>query len=130
MTLVRFTTELRTTTILMNEIVVPDKVFFRIGEVARLLDVKPHVLRFWETEFHSVTPKKSSAGQRVYLRKDVDTLVKIRRLLYEEKYSIDGARKKLSLGRHEPTQNLEVIRSLVEQLRLLSQAPLSNFFRF
>lgn len=74
---------------------IPAKVYFRIGEVARLLEVPTHVLRFWETEFRAVRPQKSRAGQRVYSRKDVERLVLIRRLLREERYTLEGARRVL-----------------------------------
>lgn len=74
---------------------VPQKIYFRIGEVARLLGVAPHVIRFWETEFKSLRPQKSRAGQRVYTRRDVERLVTIKRLLKEERYTIEGARKYL-----------------------------------
>ncbi len=73
----------------------PQKIYFRIGEVARLLSVAPHVIRFWETEFRSLRPQKSSTGQRVYTRRDVERLATIRRLLKEERYTIEGARKYL-----------------------------------
>lgn len=76
-------------------IVVPDRMFFRIGEVADLIDVKPYVLRFWESQFPGLTPQKSSSGQRVYRRTEVEMLVLIRHLLYTERYSIEGARRKL-----------------------------------
>ena len=74
---------------------IPEKEFFRIGEVARLLGVKPYVLRYWETEFPMVAPRKSAHNQRVYRRSEVETLVLIKHLLYEEKYSIEGARKRV-----------------------------------
>ena len=73
----------------------PDKLFFRIGEVSRLLGLKPSVLRFWESEFTQLSPRKSSSGQRVYSRSDVELLVEIQRLLHREKMTIEGARKKL-----------------------------------
>jgi DNA-binding transcriptional MerR regulator len=76
-------------------IVVPDRMFFRIGEVADLIDVKPYVLRFWESQFPGLTPQKSSSGQRVYRRTEVEMLVLIRHLLYTERYSIEGARRRL-----------------------------------
>ena len=74
---------------------IPDKSYFRIGEVSRILNVKPHVLRFWETEFRVVRPQKTRSQQRVYRRRDVEVLREIRRLLYEERYTIEGARKRL-----------------------------------
>ena len=74
---------------------IPDKAYFRIGEVARLLGVKPYVLRYWETEFRVIRPQKSRSQQRLYRRRDVELLRDIRRLLYEERYTIEGARKRL-----------------------------------
>jgi DNA-binding transcriptional MerR regulator len=73
----------------------PEKHYFRIGEVARLLGVATHVIRFWETEFRGVRPEKSASGQRVYARRDVQRLAVIRRLLRDERYTIDGARRYL-----------------------------------
>src|SRR5215468_457256 len=75
------------------EPVIPDKLYFRIGEVAKLCKLPAYVLRFWESEFPQLRPGKSSTGQRLYRRKDVENVVKIRRLLYEEGYTIAGARQ-------------------------------------
>lgn len=72
---------------------IPDKLYFRIGEVSRLAGIKPYVLRFWETEFPSLGPKKSGKGHRLYRRKDVELVLEIKRLLYEKRYTIEGARK-------------------------------------
>lgn len=72
---------------------IPDKLYFRIGEVAKLAGIKPHVLRFWESEFPSLGPKKSGTGHRLYRRKDVEQVLEIKRLLYERRYTIEGARK-------------------------------------
>ncbi len=80
----------------------PQKIYFRIGEVARLLGVAPHVIRFWETEFKSLRPQKSATGQRVYTRRDVERLATIRRLLKEERYTLEGARKYLREKGVEP----------------------------
>ena len=74
---------------------IPEKLFFRIGEVCELIKVQPHVLRYWETEFPMLAPQKNRAGQRVYRRRDVEMVVRIRDLLYEEKFTIAGAKKKL-----------------------------------
>ena len=73
----------------------PKKQYFRIGEVARLLDIPSHVLRYWETEFRAVRPSKSASGQRVYSRRDVERLQLIKRLLRDERYTIEGARRAL-----------------------------------
>jgi len=74
---------------------IPDRLFFRIGDVAELTGVEPYVLRFWEGEFSALTPKKGSNGQRQYRRKDVETVLEIKRLLYDEGFTIPGARKAL-----------------------------------
>jgi DNA-binding transcriptional MerR regulator len=74
---------------------IPDKLYFRIGEVSRLAGIKPYVLRFWETEFPLLGPKKSGTGQRMYRRKDVELVLEIKRLLYEERFTIEGARNLL-----------------------------------
>jgi DNA-binding transcriptional MerR regulator len=74
---------------------IPDKLYFRIGEVAGLLAVEPYVLRYWETEFPSLAPKKSGTGHRLYRRKDVELLLKIKHLLYDKRYTIEGARQSL-----------------------------------
>jgi len=78
-----------------QKVVIPDKMFFRIGDVSDLLGVKAYVLRYWETEFPTITPEKSSSGQRVYKRADVETLLLIKHLLYDERYSIEGARRRI-----------------------------------
>ena len=72
---------------------IPDRLFFRIGDVAELTGVETYVLRFWETEFPLLAPKKTGSGQRQYRRKDVETVLEIKRLLYGEGYTIAGARK-------------------------------------
>jgi DNA-binding transcriptional MerR regulator len=74
---------------------IPDKLFFRIGDVAKLAGIKPYVLRFWESEFPQLGPKKSGTGQRLYRRKDVQLVFEIKTLLYEKRFTIEGARKHL-----------------------------------
>src|ERR1700689_4821997 len=78
---------------------IPDKVFFRIGEVSQLVGVEPYVLRYWESEFPGLSPKKSSTGQRMFRRKDVELLLNIKHLLYHEKFTIEGARKALKANK-------------------------------
>jgi DNA-binding transcriptional MerR regulator len=75
---------------------IPDRVFYRIREVCSLTGLKPHVLRYWEQEFKDIKPSKSSKGQRLYKRKDLDAVFVIKKLLYEKRYTIDGAKKYLS----------------------------------
>jgi DNA-binding transcriptional MerR regulator len=74
---------------------IPDKQYFRIGEVARIAGVQPHVLRFWETEFRSLRPSKTESNRRLYNRRDVELVLRIRDLLYEQGYTIPGARRQL-----------------------------------
>ena len=77
-------------------ILIPDKLYFRIGEVSELAETKPYVLRYWETEFPSLNPTKSATGHRLYRRADVEMVFEIKRLLYEEGFTIEGARKYLA----------------------------------
>src|SRR5271168_4185583 len=78
-----------------SDVLVPDKLYFRIGEVSRLCHLPAYVLRFWETEFPQLKPVKSSTGQRMYRRKDVENVLHIKQLLYEEGFTIVGARQQL-----------------------------------
>src|ERR1700680_5332218 len=80
---------------------IPDKLYFRIGDVARLAGLKPYVLRCWETEFPGLGPKKSGTGHRLYRRKEVELVLEIKRLLYEKRFTIEGARKVLE-GKAKP----------------------------
>src|SRR5215210_2429131 len=82
----------------------PPKLYFRIGEVADLVGVEPHVLRYWEREFRSIRPSKSAKGQRVYSRRDVESLLRVRDLLYAEGFTIAGAKKKLQKNGVEPRE--------------------------
>ena len=74
---------------------VADKRYYRIGEVSEIAGVKPYVLRYWESEFRWMVPQKSRSKQRLYRRRDIDTILLIKKLLYEQRYTIAGARKKL-----------------------------------
>lgn len=78
----------------------PSKLFYRIGEVSRLTGLEPYVLRYWETEFPQIKPDKGSSRQRLYKKKDLDIILRIKHLLYQEGFTISGARKKLN-GRAE-----------------------------
>ena len=78
-----------------GEVVIPDKLYFRIGEVSRLLSLPSYVLRFWETEFPQLKPSKSSTGQRMYRRVDVESALHVKKLLYEQGFTIAGARQQL-----------------------------------
>ncbi len=78
---------------------VPKKLYYKIREVCEIVGVEAHVLRFWETEFPALSPPKSKSGQRTYRPKDIELLLQIRKLLYDEGFTIAGARKRLSEGR-------------------------------
>jgi DNA-binding transcriptional MerR regulator len=94
---------------------IPDKLYYRIGEVARLCAVETYVLRFWETEFPQLKPNKSGAGQRLYRRREVDLARRIRHLLYEEGYTIPGARQAIQSEARKPAES--------GQLRLADTGP-------
>jgi DNA-binding transcriptional MerR regulator len=87
---------------------IPDKLYFRIGEVSRITGVKPSVLRFWETEFPQLHPKKSGTNQRLYRRKDVETVLAIKHLLWEKRFTIEGARAALAEQRQARRQERAV----------------------
>src|ERR1700722_7281908 len=100
---------------------IPDKLYFRIGEVARLAGIKPYVLRFWETEFPSLGPKKSGTGHRLYRRKEVEMVLEIKRLLYEKRFTIEGARKFLDTrGKPEPARTAKPAKRAKVQADLFS----------
>jgi DNA-binding transcriptional MerR regulator len=111
---------------------IPDKTYFRIGEVAKLTGVKAYVLRFWETEFKMMTPPKSRSKQRMFRRRDIETILKIKHLLYDRRFTIRGARRYLldaSRAEGEPESKrvalpadelLELRRELGELRRLLA----------
>jgi DNA-binding transcriptional MerR regulator len=113
-------------TVTFESLELPDKKYFRIGEVSELVGVEPYVLRYWESEFAVIKPVKSSSGHRVYSRKDVENLNRIRHLLHVEKFSIKGARKKLQETRKEEKKtkvaeapNREALKKLATELREL-----------
>jgi DNA-binding transcriptional MerR regulator len=94
---------------------IPDKMAFRIGEVADLLHVKSYVLRYWESEFEQLKPKKSKHNQRMYERRDVEMLMLIKKLLYRDKFSIEGAKSALKKLRKD-SQRVKEIRSLADRI--------------
>lgn len=106
---------------------IPQKLAFKIGEVAELADVKPYVLRYWESEFDQLNPQKSKKGQRVYLRRDVEHVLMIKKLLYRDRFSIEGARSALRKLQKENRQikasggtvdEMEQVKSALEDLSL------------
>ena len=107
---------------------IPEKLFFRIGEVCDIADVEPYVLRFWETEFSFLAPQKSKSGHRVYRKKDVEMVLKIKDLLYNRGFTIPGARKQLSKTRSEQGAQrdkvlIHVRKELRDILTLLRRKP-------
>jgi DNA-binding transcriptional MerR regulator len=112
---------------------IPDRMAFKIGTAAELVGVKPYVLRFWETEFEALHPKKSRKGQRAYSRRDVETAMIIKKLLYEDRFSIEGARarlrelrSKVKEERGATTQLAEVRTTALNELRSM-QTELTRF---
>lgn len=87
---------------------IPDKLYFKIGEVAAIVGVKPYVLRYWESEFSVIRPAKTRSQHRLYRRKDVETLLQIKRLLHEQRFTIEGARKRLKGAPREERRQLEM----------------------
>lgn len=106
---------------------VPNKLFFKIGEVCEITDTQPYVLRYWESEFPALAPAKNSSGQRIYRRRDIETVLRIKELLYQEGFTIAGAKKRLETeiaGRPETPQsqaaasiNDDPARAAIKQVR-------------
>jgi len=136
---------------MLNSNSIPDRLYFRIGDVAEIADVKPHVLRYWESEFSEIQPEKSSTGQRVYRKRDVETVLMIKHLLYIEKYSIEGARLRIREMRREgelrdfrkevadplPAEErqareaaLKQARNLLGEIESLNSAPLREIYKY
>jgi DNA-binding transcriptional MerR regulator len=94
---------------------IPEKLYYRIGEVSRILSLKPSVLRFWETEFPTLTPHKSRTGQRLYSRDDLESVRQIKQLLYHEKMTIEGARQRLK--RRSPVTEQAIAPEMLQEIR-------------
>jgi DNA-binding transcriptional MerR regulator len=116
---------------------IPNKLYFKIGEVSQLVGVEAYVLRYWEGEFPALAPRKSETGQRMFRRRDVELLLRIKHLLYDQKFTIEGARKALQAGVKQAVDRAparaaqselfpkadplpEIRRQLVEIIRMLS----------
>ena len=95
-------------------VTIPDKLYFRIGEVSELTHTKAFVLRYWETEFSSLRPVKGKSGHRLYRRKDVELIFQIRRLLYEKGFTIEGARRYLASDGKNPAEQTPLFQSAVD----------------
>jgi DNA-binding transcriptional MerR regulator len=101
---------------------IPDKLYFKIGEVTEITDLAAYVLRFWESEFNVISPKRTESGQRLYRKADVDSILKIKYLLYEKKFTIEGAKKFLKNSSKQNTEPvpqtaLEEIKSELQLIR-------------
>lgn len=101
-------------------VAIPEKIFFKIGEVCDIVDVQAHVLRYWETEFPMLSPQKNRSGQRTYRRRDVEIALRIKELLYDDLYTIAGAKKKLQSELRE-TSRLKIVHP--------EPAPKENFIK-
>jgi len=106
---------------------IPDKLYFKIGEVSKISGLPAYVLRFWENEFACIRPKRTSAGQRLYRKNDVEMVLKIRHLLHEKKFTIQGAKQHLSSQKtgtagDTPTKLLTELKTELESIRDLLQS--------
>ena len=101
------------------QIEIPDKLYFKIGEVSEIAGVQPSVLRFWETEFKRINPKRTPSGQRLYRRNDIEMILRIKDLLYDKKFTIQGAKRYLRTNQKKAreTTSLDDIRSELENIR-------------
>jgi len=95
---------------------IPDKLYFKIGEAAEIVGVETHVLRYWESEFPQIQPTRAGSKQRLYRRQDIDLLLEIKRLLYDEKFTISGARKRIA-ARARQAQPADAPTSLLSSIR-------------
>ncbi len=110
----------------MEKVQIPDRLYFRIGEVSRIASVPAYVLRFWEKEFRRIKPKRAPSGQRLYRKQDVELILTIKHLLYEKKFTIEGARRRLRTGSDSAAPGLrkgdleEIRKELIDIRRLLT----------
>ncbi len=108
------------------DIEIPDKTYFRIGEISKILGVEAYVVRYWESEFNTIKPIRTKSEQRLYRRKDLEELVLIKRLLYQDRFTIAGAKKRLqeirkeSHGVSEDAEECrEILRSIKQELKAI-----------
>ena len=109
------------------ETIIPEKTYFRIGEVSKIVNVEPYVIRYWETEFRTISPVRTKTAQRLYRKKDVQELLTIKNLLYSQRFTIDGAKKQLykTRGNSEPETKtsekkmLNLIKRELQQIRAM-----------
>ena len=107
----------------------PDKLYFKIGEVSKLAGIPTYVLRFWESEFKQINPRRTQSGQRQYKKNDVELILKIKHLLYDRKFTIQGAKRHLIAASRPPKEaspgaSFAEIRSELEQIQKLLDKPL------
>jgi DNA-binding transcriptional MerR regulator len=104
---------------------IPDKLYFRIGEVSQILQVEPYVLRYWESEFPTLAPKKSGTGHRLYKRKDVEMVLELKRLLYEKRFTIEGARLFLDQNKKQAKTTKMVAKAKADEATAVAAAPVT-----
>jgi DNA-binding transcriptional MerR regulator len=109
-----------------KEKIFPDKLFYKIGEVSQITGVEPYVLRYWETEFPFLKPRKNKSGQRVYVKKDLEQIIKITELLYKERYTIEGVRKRLgetaqAKKTHQETEEQPVLQTSAQTVEYVKK---------
>ncbi|NUM88035.1 MAG: MerR family transcriptional regulator [Bdellovibrionales bacterium] len=110
--------------------VIPDRMFFRIGDVAEIVGVQPYVLRFWEKEFEFLSPIKNASGQRIYRRSEVESVLLIKKLLYTERLTIEGARKKIrELRKHGQLAEAKRERGVLDDRKLQVMAEIKGGLR-
>lgn len=90
------------------QLAVPDKLFYKIGEVSKITGVESYVLRYWQTEFPFLNPRKNKSGQRVYVKKDLEVILMVKKMLYQERYTIEGVRKRFENGVLTPAEKKPV----------------------
>ena len=86
------------------QLAVPDKLFYKIGEVSKITGIESYVLRYWQTEFSFLNPRKNKSGQRVYVKKDLEVILMLKKMLYQERYTIEGVRKRFEDGIQTPAE--------------------------
>jgi len=110
----------------LYQIKIPDKLYFKIGEVSKISGLPSHVLRFWESEFKKIKPRRTAAGQRSYTQKDVAMILEIKHLLYEKKFTIEGARKYLSSRTRPESDDSDFLEDLKKELTIIRDLLDSN----
>ena len=105
----------------------PDKLFYKIGEVSKITGVESYVLRYWETEFPFLKPRKNKSGQRVYIKKDLELILQVKKLLYQERYTIEGVRKKIGDGTSKVPEPIVVQESRIKESK--NPADVLNFVK-